>query len=86
MFKLIATSRYLPFEQKAKIDLVIQRNCYFAHPENLLLAMLTNNEPHIRKLVAPCILKARSNQETGLRPVHLPTLNFEALYYVDLIN
>ncbi|GBL75271.1 hypothetical protein AVEN_194497-1 [Araneus ventricosus] len=49
LFKLIAATRYLPTELKAKIDLVIQRNIYFAHPENLLIAMLTDSEPHIRE-------------------------------------
>ncbi|GBN96416.1 hypothetical protein AVEN_10920-1 [Araneus ventricosus] len=48
---LLKLIRYLPTELKAKIDLVIQRNIYFAHPENLLIAMLTDSEPHIREPV-----------------------------------
>ncbi|GBM14006.1 hypothetical protein AVEN_166193-1 [Araneus ventricosus] len=47
LFKFIAATRYLPKELKAKIDPVIQRNSYFTHPENLLIAMLTDSEPHI---------------------------------------
>ena len=30
------------------VDPVIQRNSYFAHPENLLIAMATDERPHIR--------------------------------------
>ncbi|GBM18402.1 hypothetical protein AVEN_72742-1 [Araneus ventricosus] len=49
LFKLISATIYLPTELKVKVDLVIQRNSYFAHAENLLIAMLTDSEPHIRE-------------------------------------
>lgn len=41
LFGMIQKSRYLPIEFKKIIDPVIQRNGYFGHPENILLAMLT---------------------------------------------
>ncbi|GBM62033.1 hypothetical protein AVEN_220959-1 [Araneus ventricosus] len=66
MFKLIGETRYLPIELKVKIDPIIKRNSYFAHPENLLIAMLTDSEPHIRELEVHQILKARSVQENEL--------------------
>lgn len=50
LVKLISASRYLSTELKAIIDPVIQRNSYFAHPENLFLAMLTDPQKHIREL------------------------------------
>ncbi|KAE9521573.1 hypothetical protein AGLY_018037 [Aphis glycines] len=59
LWKLISASRYLSTELKAIIDPVIQRNSYFAHPENLFLAMLTDSQKHIRELAARRILKAR---------------------------
>lgn len=86
LFKLITTTRYLPTELKAIIDPVIQRNSYFAHPENLLLAMLTDNESHIRELAARRILKARTIQENGLRLFQIPALKFDASSYTDLID
>ena len=86
LFKLIAATRYLPTELRAKIDPVIQRNSYFAHPENLLIAMLTDSERQIRELAARRILKARSIQQNKLRLFQLPTLKFDALSYTDLID
>ena len=35
----VTRSRYLSQEQKNIIDLVLHRNSYFAHPENIILAM-----------------------------------------------
>ena len=60
LYQLIHATRYLPTELKAIVDPVIQRNSYFAHPENVLLAMVTDSQQHIRKLGARRILKARS--------------------------
>ncbi|GBP06283.1 Protein asteroid homolog 1 [Eumeta japonica] len=88
LWKLIESSRFLSSELKAVIDPVIQRNAYFAHPENLLLAMLTDEEKHIRELAARRILKARSSPSTGKLPrtFEVPELNFDAKSYIDLIN
>ena len=82
------------------IDPVIQRNAYFGHPENILLAMLTDERKHIRELGLRRILKARtivklpkrttkkrkSTKTTAIREFAIPKLNFEATDYVDLIN
>lgn len=40
LFQLIQRSRYLPRESREAVDAVIQRNGFFGHPENVLLAML----------------------------------------------
>jgi len=50
--KLISASRYLSTELKSIIDPVIQRNSYFAHSANLLLALLIDSQTHIRELAA----------------------------------
>lgn len=78
LHKLIAATRYLPDQLKAVVDPVIQRNGYFAHPENLLLSMLTDTQQHIRELAARCILKARSIEENVLRLFEIPSINFDA--------
>ena len=85
LFKLIELTRYLPTTLKAVIDPVIQRNSYFAHPENLLLAMITDPQPQIRELAARRILKARSVTSKKLRLFQLPKLNFNASKYYDLL-
>ena len=42
---------------------VVQRNCYFAHPENILLTMVNDSDASIRKLGWSRILDARRNEE-----------------------
>lgn len=51
LWKTISLSRYLPVELKLVVDPAIQRNGYFGHEENLLLAMLSDADAqqHIRE-------------------------------------
>jgi len=78
---------------------VIQRNAYFGHPENIILAMLTDERKHIRELGLRRILKVRKKEKfpkttkrrrteetEAIREFNIPKLNFEATDYVDLIN
>lgn len=71
------------------IDPVIQRNTYFAHAENILLAMVTDPREHIRELELRRILKARkmASQESQLsvRTFKIPTINFDANEYTEII-
>lgn len=87
LFNIIVASRYLPETLKKIIDPVIQRNGYFAHPENILLAMITDERKHIRELAARRILKARSmSHPSTSRLLQVPLINFNATSYIDLIN
>jgi hypothetical protein len=76
--KLIKLTRQLPNEVKAAIDPVIQRNAYVAHSENMLLAMVADERPHIRQLGLRCIIKARSQVITGVRQFRPPKINVTA--------
>ncbi|GBN50516.1 hypothetical protein AVEN_15789-1 [Araneus ventricosus] len=53
------SSRYLPEDLRNLVDPVIKRNGFFAHPENLMLAMTQDNTKLIRELGLHRILKAR---------------------------
>lgn len=88
LFSLITRSRYLTPEIKAVIDPVIRRNAFFAHPENILLAMITDHRKHIRQLGLRRILKCRVDgfQTSNIRQFKVPELNFEAQDYTELIN
>lgn len=44
------SSRYLPKELKTITDVVLQRNGYLCHPENILIVMLADDRDYIRKL------------------------------------
>lgn len=87
LFHMIKSSRYLPSEIKKIVDPVIQRNSYFGHPENVLLAMLADDRKHIRELSLRRILKCRSqNRDESVREFKVPPINFDAQEYVDLVD
>ena len=75
-------------EFKVIVHEVIQRNSYFAHFENPLLAMLFDERSHIRELGLRRILKSRKTVWKGKkkkRPFFLH-INFQAEEYFDMIN
>lgn len=86
LWRLIMFSRYLCDEYLKIIDPVIQRNNYYAHPENMLLCMLTDERKHIRELALRRLLKARSEQKNEVRKFVTPKLNFKAEDYIDMID
>ncbi|KAF2902020.1 hypothetical protein ILUMI_04171 [Ignelater luminosus] len=59
IFQLIMYSRFLPKNLRSVMDSVIERNAFFAHPENLLVSMLFDDKDHIRELALRRIIKAR---------------------------
>lgn len=86
LWRTIHLSRYLPAELKGIIDPVLQRNAFFGHPENILLAMITDERKHIRELGLRRILKARSHRVAGIRKFKAPQLKYDSVDYFDLID
>lgn len=88
LWRAIKLSRYLPDTLKAVVDPVLQRNGFFGHPENILLAMISDSRKNIRELGLRRILKARKSSSPGvpLRRFTIPKLNFSAADYVDLVD
>jgi len=90
LHKTIMLSRYLPNSLKAVIDPVIQRNGFFGHPENILIAMLADDRQDINVLALRRILKARQAfkkpSRNIIRTFEIPQFNFEATDYIDIIN
>lgn len=85
LFKTIALSRYLPKNLKSIIDPVIQRNGYFGHPENVLLAMLADERKEIRNLAYNRISQCRSSIP-NFRRFNIPSFNFDASDYFEILN
>ena len=83
---VVCLSRYLPDELEQVIDPVLKRNSFFAHPENLLLAMITDDRIHVRKLGLRRILKARSQRVAGVRKFTVPALNYDSSDYIEMID
>ena len=66
---------------------VIQRNAFFAHPENLLLCMINDESSNIIQLGWRQIKKARKQfKRKTIRTFQILDLNFEAEMYFDMIN
>lgn len=87
LFHLIQASRYLPTKFKDTVNKVIQRNAFFAHPENVLLAMLADDRKYIRELALRRVLKSRvSRNDNQIRDFKVPKLNFAATDYTELID
>ncbi|KAK3909622.1 LOW QUALITY PROTEIN: tRNA (guanine-N(1)-)-methyltransferase [Frankliniella fusca] len=59
LFDTIQSTRYLPPNLRKVVDASIQQNAYFAFPENILLSMMTDEQPGVRKLAMDRILAAR---------------------------
>ncbi|GBN35447.1 hypothetical protein AVEN_275759-1 [Araneus ventricosus] len=85
VFETINKSRYLSAELKAVIDPVVQRNGYFGNPENILIAMITENRRFIRELGLRRIMAVIARKSIGLRMFTIPDFNFEAEDYHELI-
>lgn len=86
VFETIRTSRYLSQNLLQVIDPVIERNAFFAHPENLLLAMIVDESRYIRELGLRRIWKARSLMKgKPIRNFNTPRINFVATDYTDMI-
>ena len=63
------------------VNRVLQRNGFFAHPENILISMLIDEQKHVRELAWRRILKCRSNSFMKRRKFVVPKVLFDADYY-----
>lgn len=86
--KFIHFTKYLPSYLREIIYPVIQHNSYFAHPENVLLAMLFDDRESIRHLAIKKIMHYRDqlHDPTKLREYKKFKINFDCLDYVDMID
>lgn len=50
LWQIVQLSTFLPDELKKTVHSVVQTNGYYAHPENLLVAMATDDNQDIRRL------------------------------------
>jgi hypothetical protein len=66
---------------------VIQRNAFFAHPENIILAMLGDERQSVREAGLKLILKARSIQwPSTVRKFIIPKLIYTSTEYFEIID
>ncbi|KAF2902013.1 hypothetical protein ILUMI_04178 [Ignelater luminosus] len=85
--KRLNSGLFLPQELKKVVDLVIKRNTFFAHLENLLLFMIFDEQKNVRKLAARRISKARETRNSGpLWVLEVQKINLNALSHINLID
>ncbi|KAE8751248.1 hypothetical protein FOCC_FOCC002076, partial [Frankliniella occidentalis] len=86
IFKAIGRSRYLPKPYICVGQKVIQTNAFFAHYENVLVAMLFDDRKHVRLHAVSPITKARVEKSGTLRKFKNPKINFDATDYTQMIT
>lgn len=87
LFKYIKLIEWLPVNLRTDMRNVASRNSYFAHSENILLAMLVDGQKEIREMAVKKIWDVRSIGNSGdIRIFRKPTLNFNARYYYEMID
>ena len=87
LFQTIELTRILISDVRNIVYPVMQRNAFFAHPENLLLCMINDESSNIRQLGWKQIKKAREqSKRKTIRTFQILDLNFEAELYFDMIN
>lgn len=92
MMELIKKTQ--PEDVQAIAMRVMQHNAYFAHPENILAAMLVDDSEEIRKRAVEKILavrrmkvkKPRRKVARGIRLFQPPNLNLTCSNYTDMID
>ena len=87
LMRSIELLRFLPKKLQDYVRPVLQRNAYWAHPEAVLLAMVADSNPEVRDQAVTTIMHCRQQQHTeNVRPYLLPSLNFEAGSYTELLD
>ena len=85
VFKSIELTRRLGEEVTKVVYPVIQRNAYFAHPENILVSMINDDNRDIRELAWRRIKIARETEKAkNVRLFKVPQLSFGAKTYIDI--
>lgn len=86
IFQFIQWTQTFPESVKKIVHRSIQINGFFCHPENILLAMLTDENKQIRIDAIAKILEARRRPPSTIRQFIIPKINFNADSYTTMIN
>lgn len=89
MFKYICWTRQLPNHIQAIIRPTIKNNAYYCHPENIVMAMITDESQVTRENGYEKIRAARDSPSSSLRRFFIPKeefINFDCTDYVNMID
>lgn len=88
-FFLMKQCQQLSKSDQTVVFPVLQNNCYFAHPENVLIAAVADDDLDIRRQAIQLIIAARENVApcaVRLFDKNSITLNFSAQTYFQMID
>ena len=86
LFRSVELLRSLAPSVQNIVRPVIQRNAYWAHPEAILLGMLSDPDPKVRREAVSKIVQCSAEASDELRQYQLPKINFDAVHYSQLID
>lgn len=88
VFSTIKCVKQVSEESATIVKRYISRNAYFAHSENLLLAMLADSSRDKRQKAVHKILQSRkeASRNKVVRVFKVPSLNYDADDWTDVIN
>lgn len=89
LFYILSSNKVIADETSVKslVHRRIQRNAFFAHSENILLAQLSSTKKVERVDAVRKILKIRERpQNASVRIFKVPVINFEAKRWIDMME
>ena len=89
LFSLVVSLRHLEGTVLQEAKKNVARNSYYAHPENLLLTMLCDEDSMVRAKAINKILEIRKSNQLGdksVRPYKLPKIDFDCDSYTEMID
>lgn len=89
LFKFIRWTRYLPPGALEVVNERIENNSYFAHPENILLAMLFDGRKEVLNRAIKKILRYRAELQdlsAKVREYKKPPINFNCTDYTNMVD
>ena len=89
VFQQMKLLKLLPSHVADIVRPYVSRNAYYAHPENLLLAMLDDDDENVRKKAVDLIKNIRAEHQPSHRPVRpfsVPEIHYDADNYYTMID
>ena len=86
LFRAVELLREQPEDIQEVVRGVLTRNAFWAHPEQLLLAMAADSRQPVPERAVQMVPSARRRQTEEVRQFRLPELNFSATCYSELIT
>lgn len=86
LFKYIQWTRNLPADMQETVNRSVQINGFFAHKENIVLSMITDDCKLVRKEGYEIIFKSRSRPDSEIRKFTVPRINFNCESFKNMVD